>query len=212
MAQVQQSLGAIVNGIAVSVDAVTSFIAGDAESHPEIDDAGVDATYAWLESEIFDLVALQAPVGRDLRFLTGSLRIGQAVERTGDLVASIGFRAILVRPYTSDPALAETVRQLGHGAAEMLRGAASAYAVLDEAMAEDVARRDDAIDLLHRSLIRSVYEMERLPIEAAVELGLVGRFYERIADHAVVIAERVRFISSSRMNPGDSDEAGGWSP
>lgn len=212
MAHIQQVLGEVVGGVAQSVEAVTGFLVADHDDRPEIDDAHVDETYLWLESEIFDLVALQAPVGRDLRFLTGSLRIGQAIERAGDLVSSIGFRLDLLRPYASAPVLASTVRGLGQGGAGMLRGAASAYAVLDEALAEEVAARDDAIDDLHRELIRSVYDLKGVPLEAAVELGLVGRFFERIADHAVVIAERVRFIASSHMNPGDTDEAGGWSP
>ena len=212
MAQVQHTLGEVTSEVAASVDGVTAYLVGDEGDRPAIDDARVDAAYVWLESEVFDLVALQAPVGRDLRFLTGSLRIAQAVERAGDLVASIGFRADLLRPYASLPELAVLVRGLGRGGADMLRGAASAYAVLDEALAEEVAEQDDAVDALHHQFIRALYDLEGVPTEPVVELGLVGRFYERIADHAVVIAERVRFIASSKMHAGDTDEASGWSP
>jgi phosphate transport system protein len=212
MAQVQHRLGEAVQSVATGIEAATAYLVGDVDDAPEIDDGLIDEAYIWLESEIFDLVALQAPVGRDLRFLTASLRIGQATERAGDLVTSIGFRAELLRPYLGQAALGPLIRELGLGAAGMLRGAASAYAVLDESLAEEVTARDDAIDELHHRLVRAIYDLEGVPLEPAVELGLVARFYERIADHAVVIAERVRFIASARMNPGDTDEAAGWSP
>jgi phosphate transport system protein len=211
MAHVHRKLGSVVTSVAASVESVTEFLTGASDAPAVVDDASVDAAYAWLEEEIFDLVALQAPVGRDLRFLTASLRIGQAIERAGDLVSSIAFRSELLRPYASTPLLSTTIRDLGTGGAGMLRGAASAYAVLDASLAEEVAARDDDIDELHRGLVRTVYGMEGLGLEPAVELGLVGRFYERIGDHAVVIAERVRFIATSEMNPGDSDESEGWS-
>ena len=211
MAHVHRKLGSTITAVAASVESVTEFLTGAGGGPPAVDDASVDAAYAWLEEEIFDLVALQAPVGRDLRFLTASLRIGQAIERAGDLVASIAFRSELLRPYTSNPPLRPTIRDLGLGGAGMLRGAASAYAVLDASVAEDVTGRDDEIDELHRRLVRTVCGMEGLALEPAVELGLVARFYERIGDHAVVIAERVRFIAASTMNPGDSDESAGWS-
>jgi phosphate transport system protein len=207
MAHVHRTLGTIAGEVADSLVGVTRYLLGETADAPVVDDSRVDATYAWLEEETFDLVALQAPVGRDLRFLTASLRIGQEIERTGDLVASIGSRAGQLQPFVSSGPLNQLVAEIGEGAAAMLRGAGAAYAVLDEAMAKEIAAQDDAIDELHRQLLRALFGLDDMPVEPAVELGLVARFYERIADHAVVISERVRFIASSQMNPGDSDES-----
>jgi phosphate transport system protein len=91
----------------------------------------------------------------------------------------------------------------------MFRSAAAAYEVLDPSAASRLSEWDDIMDELHRRLLMAVFALRDAPVEAAVELGLIARFYERIADHAVVVAERVCFAASGTMNPGDADESDG---
>jgi phosphate transport system protein len=64
------------------------------------------------------------------------------------------------------------------------------------------------MDELHRRLLRELFDASAAHVGTIVELGLIARFYERVADHAVVIAERVGFVVDGSMNPGDADEQG----
>lgn len=88
----------------------------------------------------------------------------------------------------------------------MAEAAARACAVLDGEAAARLEAWDDVVDDLHTALLRELFGLREAPAEALVELGLVARFYERIADHALVIGERVRFVASGEMVPGDRDE------
>lgn len=170
-------------------------------------DTSLDATYAWIEEEIFDLVAREAPVARDLRFLMASMRVSQEFERCGDLVASTAKRVETVAPLLAGDALAGVVVQMGHHAAHMMRSAVQAYGVLDEGIAVEVVEMDDGLDDLHRDLLSRLFSRQSGEVGPFVDLALVGRFFERLGDHAVVVAQRVRFVSSGAMAPGDPDES-----
>lgn len=170
-------------------------------------DTSVDSTYAWIEEEIFDLVAREAPVARDLRFLMASMRISQEFERCGDLVASTAKRVDTVSPLLASEDLGPLVERMGHQAAHMMRSAVQAYSVLEEEMAERVIDMDDELDELHREALARLFARAGSDIGACVDLALVARFFERLGDHAVVVAQRVRFVASGSMDPSDSDEA-----
>jgi phosphate transport system protein len=131
------------------------------------------------------------------------------VERSGDLVASVGRRVDAIESVALTSTVRALLRSMGDGAAAMFSSAAGAYAALDAEAAGRIPEQDDAMDALHRDLLRELFESSG-PVASVVDLGLVARFYERIADHAVVIAERVRFVVDGSMNPGDADEQG-WS-
>lgn len=169
-------------------------------------DSSVDATYAWIEEEVFDLVAREAPVARDLRFLMASLRVSQEFERCGDLVASTAKRVDTVSPLLASDDLGPVIERMGQHAAHMMRSAVQAYSVLEEEMAERVITMDDELDDLHRSALATLFARSGSDIAASVDLALVARFFERLGDHAVVVAQRVRFVASGYMDPSDSDE------
>ena len=169
-------------------------------------DSSIDATYGWIEEEVFDLVAREAPVARDLRFLMASLRVSQEFERCGDLVASTAKRVDTVSPLLAGDDLGPVVEQMGHHAAHMMRSAVQAYSVLEESMAVRVIDMDDELDDLHRDALARLFARAGTDIGASVDLALVARFFERLGDHAVVVAQRVRFVASGSMDPGDSDE------
>lgn len=171
-------------------------------------DTSLDSTYAWIEEEIFDLVAREAPVARDLRFLMASMRVSQEFERCGDLVASTAKRVDTVAPLLVREGLGPLVEHMGQHAAHMMRSAVEAYTVLEEAMAEKVIDLDDELDEMHRSLLSELFSRGTGDVGPYVDLALVGRFFERLGDHAVVIAQRVRFVASGSMEAGDSDEKG----
>ena len=186
-----------------------TLLSEDRETAAEIvaGDAPLDGTYGMVEAEIHDLIARQAPVARDLRFVLAALRIAQEVERCGDLVASIARRTGRFDHEVLTPEIRAIVYEMGAEAVGMFRTAARAFDALDESAAAHLGEWDDVMDELHRRMLRAVFALGNVSLESAVELGLIARFYERIADHAVVIAERVCFAASGAMNPGDADES-----
>jgi phosphate transport system protein len=169
-------------------------------------DAVIDEVYPEVEQAVFTLVARQAPVARDLRFLIATMRIAQEIERSGDLVASVARRVVNVDPASLTDRVRDLLAEMGGQAKEMFAVAAACYSVLDAERARTLAAWDDAMDELHRSLLRELFESAQGPVGSIIELGLIARFYERVADHAVVIAERVGFVVDGEMNPGDPDE------
>ena len=157
-----------------------------------------------IEAEVQDLIALQAPVGRDLRFLLASLRIAQELELCAGLVASVARRVGRIDATVMTPLIASVVDDMGASAATMLRKAVGGYAVLDGSVSIGLGDEADMIAELHRQLLSALFCLEGLAVEPAVELGLVGRFYERVSDHAVVIADRVYFAAYGVVNPESS--------
>jgi phosphate transport system protein len=212
LAHVRQLVDDMAATVIAGIGAVTdALLEGDRHAADAVvaADAAIDRTYPVVEDEVFQLVATQAPMGRDLRFLIATLRVAMEVERSGDLVASVGRRVDAIDSVALTSTVRALQRSMGDGAAAMFSSAAGAYAALDAAAAARIPQQDDAMDALHRDLLRELFESSG-PVASVVDLGLIARFYERIADHAVVIAERVRFVVDGAMNPGDADEQG-WS-
>ena len=142
------------------------------------------------------LLALRQPMAADLRFITSAMKISSDVERIGDLAVNIAERTIdllkspQVKPLIDIPLMAQMAR-------EMVRDALTAFVNGDDALARDVCERDDRIDELNAQVFRELltYMMEDPEtISRAVDLILVGRHLERIADHATNIGEDVIYM------------------
>lgn len=210
IAAVRAELSSSADAVAGAVIPVTeALLRGDRASAESIErgDVEIDARQARIEAEIFDLIARQGPFGRDLRLLVASLRIAQEVERSGDLLASVARRVGRLTPADLTAERTDLILAMGREAGAMFAGAAGAYAALDLDTAVGVRDRDDVLDELHARLLRELFSTSSGSYRAVVELGFVGRFLERVGDHAVVIAERVRFVASGRMDPLDRDSA-----
>jgi phosphate transport system protein len=159
-----------------------------------------DGTLNDLENEVEDavvqLLATQQPMARDLRLLMAALKIANDLERVGDHAVNIAQsveRLIAVRPITPEPELIEMARQ----SRTMLADAMEAFVRGDAAAGRAICRRDDQVDALHRSMFRILLtHMAEDPhvIGAAIELLLVSRNLERVADLATNIAEDVVFL------------------
>jgi phosphate transport system protein len=208
LTHVRQLVDGMATTVICGIGAVTdALLEGDRAAAASVvaADAAIDRAYPVVEAEVFQLVATQAPMARDLRFLIATLRVAMEVERSGDLVASVGRRVSSIDATALTPSVRALLRSMGDGAAAMFTSAAGAYAALDADAAARIPEQDDRMDALHRDLLRELFE-SRGHVGSVVELGLIARFYERIADHAVVIAERVRFVVDGAMNAGDADE------
>lgn len=159
-------------------------------------DRVIDRMEVELEDDCISLIATQQPMGRDLRMLLAALKIANDLERVGDHAANIAEsakRLTTVAPITPKPELLEMARL----AREMLADALEAFVRGDSAAARDVCRRDDQVDALHDSMFRILLtHMMEDPhrIGASMELFLVSRNLERVADLATNIGEDVVYL------------------
>lgn len=156
-------------------------------------DAEIDALTADIEERCFDAIALQQPVASELRVVIGALRIAASLERMGDLAEHVAKQARLRYPKEAVPQeLRGTFAEMG-GLAEMIVSkTGSVIATQDVALTADIARHDEDMDRLHRELFTIVLSPSWTHgVEAAIDVTLLSRYYERYADHAVSVSRRV---------------------
>jgi phosphate transport system protein len=163
-------------------------------------DASIDEVAYSIEDQCYVLLARQQPMAGDLRTVLAVLRIGHELERSGDLMKSVVKSTHQLYPHSIDPKLRGIIARMGEQAANQTRFAIDAFADVDPARARAAIDMDDVMDDLTKSLFRYVLSREGVPDESrvleSVQLALVGRHYERIADHAVNIADRVVFMAT----------------
>jgi len=148
------------------------------------------------DSRIIDIIARQQPVARDLRALVTALRMGSDLERMGDLSHHVAKVARLRHPNAAvPPELVAIIEAMGVAAVAITEKTGVVIATRNTQMALEIERDDDVMDDLHRKLIAVLIEPTwKHGIETAIDLTLLGRYYERYADHAVSISRRVYFL------------------
>ncbi len=149
-----------------------------------------------LEERSLALLARQAPVATDLRVIVTGLRMSADLERMGDLARHVAKLARMRYPESAIPAeLRATILQMGQVAERIVAKTGSVIASRDLAVAGELETDDDVMDSLHRELFAVLLDDEwEHGIETAVDVTLCGRYYERFADHAVSVAQRVTFL------------------
>jgi phosphate transport system protein len=159
-------------------------------------DEAVDALQRGLEVRTLDLIARQQPVAGDLRTLVTSLRMSADLERMGDLAEHIAKVARMRYPQSAIPAeLHADVREMGRIGVELAKKVAQIIEGRDIDTARELEEEDDAVDHLHRALFAALLSHESpYTVETAIDVTLVGRYYERFADHAVSVANRLIFL------------------
>jgi phosphate transport system protein len=164
-------------------------------------DGRIDAVRDELEGKAFDLLARQQPVAGDLRIIVTSLRMVADLERMGDLALHIAKVARMRYPSSAVPAeLRDTIQEMGRVAERIAGKAGDAIAGKDVALAEELESDDDAMDALHRRLFSILLsDGWGYGIEPAIDMTLIGRYYERFADHAVSVARRVIYLVTGEM-------------
>jgi phosphate transport system protein len=161
-----------------------------------------------IEEQCIRLLALQQPMARDLRMVTSALKIASDLERVGDHAVNIAQstqRLVEARPITPEPELIEMARL----AREMLADALEAFVRADAQAGRDVCLRDDKVDALHRSVFRIMLtHMMEDPhtISVGMELVLVSRNLERVADLATNIGEDVVFLVEGKSIKHHAEE------
>ena len=156
----------------------------------------INALYPEIEELVNREILLQAPVASDLRFLLSVLRIVPELERSHDLVVQIASRANHILGKDLSPRTRGIVERMGLLASEMWRQAVDSWYQRDRSAALALEERDDDMDELHASLIAELAS-GRMALPVTMEMTLVARFYERLADHAVNIARRVIYLAGT---------------
>ena len=159
-------------------------------------DAEIDANYRTIEELVQHLLARQAPVARDLRLVVSALHVAADLERMGDLAAHVAKTAVRRYPATAVPPEAASIIASMADVADRIAGKITlVLSGQDAVRAAELERDDDAMDALHRQL----FELLLSPgwshgVEAGIDCALLGRFYERYADHAVNAGNHVVFM------------------
>jgi len=159
-------------------------------------DLAIDEARERIENDSFEILARQAPVAGDLRTLVASLRMVADLERMGDLSVHVAKVARLRYPTKAVPPELETViAEMAKTADEMIASAANIVSTRDVHAAQELEESDDEMDRLRRSMFRILLSDDwDAGVEPAVDMALIGRYYERIGDHAVSMARRIVFL------------------
>ena len=177
-----------------------------AEKVIENDDDIDDLTHS-IEDSCYQLLARQQPMATDLRTVVSVLRIVHELERSADLMVNVAKTTRRIYPHSLDPKLRGIIQRMGEQAGTQTRVALDAFADSDPSAAFALADMDDTMDDLTKSLFRHILAGsgpgadDEGNVLLAVQLALVGRHYERIADHAVTIGQRVGFMVTGEHPP-----------
>jgi phosphate transport system protein len=149
-----------------------------------------------LDSRIIDIIARQQPVATDLRALVTALRMSADLERMGDLAHHVAKVSRLRHPNSAVPNdLKSTISQMGVVAEAIARKVGTVIETRNTILALEVEKDDDEMDKLHRDCISALTGKDwDKGVDTAIDLTLLGRYYERYADHAVSVARRVYFL------------------
>jgi phosphate transport system protein len=160
------------------------------------EDDKVDAIQHELDNKTLDVMARQQPVASDLRNLVTSLRMSADFERMGDFAHHVARIARMRYPQSAVPAeLVPTIQAMGDTAVALIEKVTGLLQSRDIKVALEIERDDDEMDRLHRKLFEVLLDDSwSHGIEAAVDMTLLGRYYERCADHTVSISRRVYFL------------------
>jgi phosphate transport system protein len=164
-------------------------------------DEKVDTVQHDLDARIIDIIARQQPVASDLRALVTALRMSADLERMGDLADHVAKVVRLRHPAAAVPdQLLGLIESMGVTAEKIAAKTGVVISTRDTALAAQLEKDDDEMDLLHRQLIAALIAPTwQHGVETAIDLTLLGRYYERYADHAVSVARRVIFLVTGKF-------------
>ena len=182
---------------------VHAFLRRDADRAESVlaADREIDTLEVEVEQLAISLLALQQPMARDLRFIISAIKITGDLERVGDHAVNIAQSTLRMVELRAEFAPPPEIEEMAQRARKMLSDALDAVVRLDGALGRDVCRRDDLVDALHESVFRiMITHMMENPatITAALELLLVSRNLERVADLATNIAEDAVYLTEGK--------------
>ena len=157
-------------------------------------DRVIDGLYPTIEELADREILLQQPVASDLRFLISVLRVVPELERSHDLIVDIARRGNLILSQDLSVRSRGLIEHMGNLASEMWSQAVNCWSERDRSAAAALRERDDEMNVLYASLMAELAS-GGMTLPVTMELTLVARFYERLADHAFNIARRVIYLA-----------------
>ena len=157
-------------------------------------DRAIDGLYPEIEELADRELLLQQPVASDFRLLISVLRVVPELERSHDLIVDIARRGSLILSQDLSARSRWLIEHMGNLASEMWREAVDCWCERDRSAAVALGERDDEMDELYAGLMAELASGE-MTLPVTMQLTLVARFYERLADHAVNIARRVIYLA-----------------
>jgi phosphate transport system protein len=195
-AMVSEAIGA---GSQALLDADLTLVENVIANDHRMDELNYD-----IERRSYELFATQQPMAVDLRTLLAVLRILQELQLTGDLMVTVAKATRRLYPTTLPPRVRGILERMGAQASVQHNLAIDAFADREPNIAAALPDMDDVMDDLQKDILRSIFETltpDEAGLHTAVELALIGRYYERVADHAVLIGKWTEFMVTGEL-PG----------
>ena len=169
-------------------------------------DEALNELYKGIDESAVQLLARQQPVASDLRAILTGLRMSSDLERVGDYAVHVAKVAKRRHPASVVPVeLRPTMLEMGQAAARIVIKAGTVIATRDLTLAAQLLADDDTIDALHAQLLQTLLSgNHEFGVEATIDLALVGRYYERLADHATTISNAVTYLVTGEHNDPES--------
>lgn len=199
LAQITEDLVGMARLVSSAVtQATTALLDADIQTAEQVIDAdeAIDLKRNDLDAHAIDLLARQAPVATDLRTIVTSMRMSADLERMGDLARHVAKLARLRHPEPAVPAeLRAIVTDMSLVCERIVAKVADCLISQSMELVDEIQLVDDELDELHRRLYAHFADGQWTHgTEAAVDMALLARYYERFGDHAVSISQRVRFL------------------
>jgi phosphate transport system protein len=179
-------------------------------------DGALDELTHSIEERVYLLLARQQPMAVDLRTLVTVARVIHEVERIGDLIVKVAKATRRLHPYGLEPRVRGILDRMREQAQVQLRTAIDSFADRDPARAAALLDMDDVMDDLQKSLFEAIFaeqSAEGAVLQCTVQVALIGRYFERIGDHAANVAERVNYMVTGSLPYEDgSSESRGATP
>lgn len=179
-------------------------------------DRELDELTRTIEEHAYVILARQGPLASELRAVVAILRVIHEVERCGDLMVNVAKATRRLYPRGLDPKTRGLIERMGVQAVDQMRLAIDSFENEDLQEAAALEDMDDVMDDLQKTLFRTIFSAgaaDEAALQKAVQVALLGRYYERIADHAVNVSGRVRFMVTGEWSEedagGDDGEEGG---
>ncbi len=161
------------------------------------DDDNIDLIAQGVEDTCIDTLIREQPVAGDLRAIIAALHMNSDIERNGDLTTNIAKAVGRMQGSKPEDRIRDLILRMAEQAKILTIESGKAYEHLDEELAAKIDSMDDVLDDLHRTYIQTVINSARhgeLEAHETLQLAMIGRFYERIGDHAENVGERIRYI------------------
>ncbi|MFR9804826.1 phosphate signaling complex protein PhoU [Pseudonocardia sp. RS010] len=204
--ELADALAGMCDGVALAMEKATrALLDADLRLAEQVidEDVRIDEIRHSAEEKAFALLVLQAPVATDLRIVVSAIHGAGDIERMGDLALHVAQAARRRHP---QPVLPEQIApyfaEMGRVGVALARKAGAVIRSRDLAAAAELETDDDAMDDLHKHMFTVLMDRNWTHgVEAAVDVTLLARFYERYADHAVAVARRIVYVVTGQM-PG----------